>query len=99
MKLMTSLSVVALAVTLLGLAPVNSHAAGPLVTELAQAQPIDINSATADNLRMLDGIGEARAAAIVKGRPYANKLQLVSKGIIPQAVYEKISDKIIAKQP
>jgi len=98
MKRMTSLSIIALIVTLLGLGPIEARAAGPLVTELAQAQPIDINSATADNLRMLDGVGEARAAAIVKGRPYANKLQLVSKGIIPQAVYEKISEKIVAKQ-
>lgn len=99
MNRMTSLSIIALAVTLLGLGPIEARGAGPLATELAQIHPIDINSATADNLRMLDGIGEARAAAIVKGRPYANKLQLVSKGIIPQTVYEKISDKIIAKQP
>ncbi len=98
MKLATSLIAAAFAVTLFGLTLPAARAASPLVPELAQLQPIDINSATADNLRMLDGIGEARAAAIVKGRPYANKLQLVSKGIIPQAVYEKISDKIVAKQ-
>ena len=95
MRLATSLIAAAFAVVLLGS---QARAAEPFVTQLAQAQPIDINSATADNLRMLDGIGEARAAAIVKGRPYANKSQLVSKGILPQAVYDKISDKIVAKQ-
>ena len=46
----------------------------------------------------LEGIGEARAAAIVKGRPYKGKDDLVAKNVIPQGVYDKISDKIIAKQ-
>ena len=47
---------------------------------------------------MLDGIGEARSAAIIKGRPYSGKDDLVNKKIIPQDVYDKIKDKIIAKQ-
>src|SRR5579864_7363106 len=59
---------------------------------------IDINSASADELKSLPGIGEAYSAAIVKNRPYANKRQLVSRKVIPQATYDKISDRIIAKQ-
>jgi DNA uptake protein ComE-like DNA-binding protein len=59
---------------------------------------IDINSADAAHLKALPGIGDAYAAAIIKGRPYKNKTQLLSKGIIPQAPYTKISAKIIAKQ-
>ena len=43
--------------------------------------------------------GAARgAAAIVKGRPYKGKDELVQKGIVPQGVYDDIKDKIIAKQ-
>lgn len=60
--------------------------------------PMDINSATAKELATLDGIGEARSAAIIKGRPYNGKDDLVNKKIIPQDVYDKIKDKIIAKQ-
>ncbi|MEO7761990.1 MAG: helix-hairpin-helix domain-containing protein [Casimicrobiaceae bacterium] len=59
---------------------------------------VDINRAKADVLMKLDGIGEARAKAIIKGRPYKGKDDLVAKNIVPQAVYDKIADQIIAKQ-
>lgn len=59
---------------------------------------VDINSADAAHLKALPGIGDAYSAAIIKGRPYKNKTQLLSKGIIPQATYNKIAAKIIAKQ-
>jgi competence protein ComEA len=62
------------------------------------AELIDINSATEAQLRTLDGIGEARAAAIIKGRPYRGKNELVDKKIVPESVYEGIKEKIIARQ-
>jgi len=64
----------------------------------AKTEPIDINRAKAEELMTLKGIGEARAAAIIKGRPYARKDELVQKKIIPEAVYSEIKDRIIAKQ-
>ena len=64
----------------------------------ASSQLLDINSASQDELKALPGIGDAYSAAIIKNRPYANKTQLVSRKVIPQATYDKISDRIIAKQ-
>ncbi|MGO4572475.1 ComEA family DNA-binding protein [Microvirga sp. 2TAF3] len=59
---------------------------------------IDINSAPKDQLDKLPQIGAARADAIIKGRPYKAKNELVDKKIIPQNAYDAIKDKIIAHQ-
>ena len=59
---------------------------------------VDINSATEAQLKALPGIGDAYAAKIIAGRPYAKKDQLKAKNIIPAATYDKIQEQIIARQ-
>jgi competence protein ComEA len=64
----------------------------------ATEELLDINTATEEQLKKIPGIGDEYSKKIVAGRPYAKKDQLKSRKIIPPAVYEKIKDKIIAKQ-
>jgi DNA uptake protein ComE-like DNA-binding protein len=64
----------------------------------AKVELIDINRASAKDLDVLPGIGEARSKAIIAGRPYKAKNELTQRKIIPQNVYDAIKDKIIAHQ-
>ena len=67
-------------------------------TAAKQADLLDINSATEAQLTTLPGIAKARSEAIIKGRPYKGKDELLSKKILPENVYNDVKDKIIAKQ-
>lgn len=75
-----------------GKAPAAKPAAAPATTAL-----IDLNSATRDDLMGLEGIGEVRADAIIRSRPFRAKTELVERHIIPESLYEKLSDKVTAR--
>jgi competence protein ComEA len=52
---------------------------------------VNINTASkADLIDRLPGIGDARADAIIRGRPYRRPEDLVSKGVITQGVFDNL---------
>ena len=58
----------------------------------ASKQLLDINTATADQLKALPGMGDAYAARVIAGRPYTAKGQLTTRGILPKEEYERIRE-------
>lgn len=99
-RLFTALFALALVLSLSGGPAVAAEkkAAPRPAAEAAKKELLDINTASEDQLKALPGIGDAYARKIVAGRPYAKKDELKTKKIIPAATYDKIKDRIIARQ-
>lgn len=79
-----------------------SQAIGKILpqTPAPAAQPakatalVNINKATPAELDGLPSIGEARAKAIVSGRPYKTVQELLDRKVLPKDSYETIKDKV-----
>jgi DNA uptake protein ComE-like DNA-binding protein len=63
-----------------------------------QAQRVDINSASKEELKKIPGIDDAIAAKIVAGRPFLTKSRLVSSKIMTMADFQAIRKQIVARQ-
>jgi competence protein ComEA len=55
---------------------------------------VDVNSADAKTLDALPGVGPARAKAIIAGRPYTDKQDLLTRKVLPSNVFAAIQDRI-----
>lgn len=60
--------------------------------------PVDINSATKEELKAVPGVTDAFADKIIAGRPYRTKAHLVTHDIITAALYDSIKKRIYARQ-
>jgi len=62
-------------------------------------RPLDINTATKDQLVKVKGITAAYADQILAKRPFHSKAALEADGILPGDVYEMVKNKLMAVQP
>lgn len=61
-------------------------------------KPLDLNSASKDQLVSLPGVTESEADRIMAARPYDDPGQLVTRRVISKTEYDKISDRVVAKR-
>lgn len=57
---------------------------------------VDINHASLDELLKVPGMTQSWAGRIVRYRPYHSKADLLQRGVVPDAVYDRIKDFVIA---
>lgn len=77
-------------------APQNQSMQKRTMSRHSRTRNVDINTASASELKTLHGVGEMYAQRIIRSRPYNSKNDLVTKGVLPQNVYDRIRDQIVA---
>jgi len=80
-------------------APAQPSTMSQPATAATKAAMVDINSATASDLKGLPGVSDADAAKIVQGRPYKDPADLVAKKVLSETEYNKIKDRVVAGHP
>ncbi len=74
-------------------------ASAPRTAETPKSAAIDLNNATAVELKALPGMTEVGATKVIQGRPYREPHELVTKKIVSEAEFAKIKDRVVAKNP
>ncbi len=70
--------------------------AAPPKHDVPEADRVDINHASLEEMLKVPGMTKNWAGRIVRFRPYHSKLDLLEKGIVSGEVYNRIKDYIIA---
>src|SRR5262247_4128653 len=103
MKKLSTLSVIILlAGALVGSSPLSIQGATQTKEKAAakaETKKIDINSATADELTSLNGVGEATAKKIIAGRPYASVDDLAKAGVSKSTISKIRSQVTVGAVP
>src|ERR1700691_4336462 len=63
-----------------------------------RTSPLDLNTATREQLVSLPGMTDREAERVMAGRPYNDPNDLVTRHIIPKTEYDKIADEVTAKK-
>lgn len=78
---------------------VNAKAVAAGVREgWSRDKPLNLNTATREQLITLPSVTGAEADKMIAGRPYDNPGQLVTRRILSKAKYDKIADRLTAKK-
>jgi len=62
-------------------------------------KPVEINSATAAQLKTVPGIGDAEAQRIIINRPYMTRSHLVTKNVLSYEAYLAVKDYLSVVPP
>lgn len=79
--------------------PSKAPAPPPKARAKGKLKPVDINSATKNEIAFMLGVPEIVAAKIVAGRPYPTKARLLTEKVVSAEVYAAIKDRVVARQP
>ena len=71
--------------------------AAPAAKPVSTPLRLDINTASAAELDKIKYVGAKRAAKIIAGRPWKSTDELVTKGVLPRAYYEKIKSNVFVQ--
>jgi DNA uptake protein ComE-like DNA-binding protein len=80
-------------------APAPASSTTPAAKPAKKPKPLDLNSASAEQLKSVPGVDDARAEKIVKNRPYPTRAYLVTKGVYSQEEYYTVKDYFVATPP
>ncbi len=64
---------------------------------LNRDKPLNLNTATEDQLTTLPGVTRVRADRVIAGRPYDDPHDVVTKHVLSEQEYKRIQDRITTK--